>query len=143
MGRAQVITEHIRRFDPLLFCEKQRDGKLCVYRKDQRIESYDVDGNVIHFVRPAPYLVFALTDTWNLSGAPRDWGIEPILHKLKGCDLWARDIAKESMESVVKDKESKDRAVDNHIESFLKENRREFARRTNDIVTGTLNKKIN
>lgn len=143
MGRAEVITSYIKRFDPLLFCEKSGDGKLCVYRKDQRIESYDVDGTRIHFVRPAPYLVLALTSTWNLNGEPREWGIEPIMRRLKMSDTWSRDLAKESIESIERDNESKDRAIDNHIESYLKDIRKEFAGVTNDINTANVRKKLN
>jgi len=138
VGRAEVITSYIRRFDSLLFCEKSGDGKLCIYRKGQRIESYDVDGVVIHFVRPAPYLVLALTDTWNLHGKSRDWGIEPILRRLRECDLWSRDLAKESIESIEAHNASKDREVDNHIESYLKDIRKPFARATDDLVVGSL-----
>jgi hypothetical protein len=137
VGRAEVVTSYIRRFDPLLSCERSGDGKLCIYRKDQRIESYDVDGVVIHFVRPAPYLVFALTDNWNIHGNRVDWGIEPIMKRLKECDLWSRDLAKESMESIEKAKASDDRAAENHIESYLKDIRKSFARATDDIVVGS------
>jgi hypothetical protein len=142
VDRASVITSYIKRFDSLLFCEKSGDGKLCIYRKDQRIESYDVDGVVIHFVRSAPYLVLALTDTWNINGSPRDWGIEPILNRLRMSDTWSRNVAEESIKSIERHNESKDRAIDNHIESFLKDKRREFARITNDINTANLEKKF-
>lgn len=138
MGRANAVTKFLKRFDPMLFCER-REGKLCVLRKDQRIESYVVDGNLIHFVRPAPYLILALTNDWNLNGEPCDWGLEPILARIQACDLWKRDIASESLKSIEGSRASRDRAADNHIEGFLKENRREFARLTNDINTSTLN----
>jgi hypothetical protein len=142
VGRAERITSYIKRHDPLLFCEKSKDGKLCIYRKSQRIESYDIDGTIVHFVLPAPYLVLALTDTWNLSGVSKDWGIEPIMNRLRMSDLWTRDVAKESMESVEKANASKDRAIENHIESYLKDIRKDFAHVTNDIVTGSLNNKF-
>lgn len=141
--RADVITREIKKYDYLLYCEKNRDGKLCVYRKGRRIESYDLNGTTLHAVLDDPYFVIALTDTWNLNGEPRDWGIIPILGRLQMIDCWNRDLAKESVESIEKHDESKDRAIDNHIESFLKDKRREFAAITNDINTSTLNKKIN
>lgn len=122
----------------MLFCER-RDGKLCVLRKDQRIESYEFNGATIHFVRPAPYLVFALTDDWTVYGRAVDWGLEPILKKVRACDLWVRDLVSESIASMDRTKESRDRDVTNHIESYLSDNRREFARRTNDIRTANLN----
>lgn len=140
MGRAEDITSFIKRYDAKLYCEKNGEGKLCIFRMGESLESYDVDGTTYHFVRPTPYLVFALTDDWSLSGAPADWGSLPILAKLKRSDLWQRDIMRASLESGEKAKASRDREADNHIESYLSDNRREFARITNDINTSTLNK---
>ncbi len=142
MGRAEAVTSFIKRYDSKLYCEKNGEGKLCVFRTGQSIESYDVDGTSFHFVRPTPYLVIALTEDWTLNGEPRDWGTLPILAKLKRIDLWGRDLVKDSVESIEREKESNDRAVTNHIESYLSDNRREFARLTNDINTSTLNKKL-
>jgi hypothetical protein len=142
VGRAEDVTRFIKRYDPKLYCEKSREGKLCVFRKGQTIESYDVDGTIIDFVRPAPYLVFALTNDWTVNGEPCDRGLDPIYFRLQEIDVWNRDLAKESLQSIVKGKESRARAVENHIESYLLENRREFARLTNDINTSTLDKKM-
>lgn len=142
VDRARQVTEYIKQYDHKLFCAKGAEGKLCVYRKDYEVDWYEYEGHALGHVRSAPYLVFALTDDWTIHGTPVDRGLLPIYFRLQQIDLWNRDLAKESIESVEEDKRSKERAVDNHIESFLKENRREFARRTNDINTGTLNKKI-
>lgn len=140
--RATVIEREIRKYDDLLYCEKSRDGKLCIYRKGRRIESYDLDGTALHVVLDDPYLVLALTDTWNLNGEPRDWGVMPILQRLQMIDCWKRDLAKESIESVERANSSDNRAADNHIESYLKDIRKSFARATDDIVTGSLNNKF-
>lgn len=142
MGRVKQITEYVRKYDDKLFCAKNAEGKLCVYRKENVVDWYEYEGCAIGFVRPAPNLIFALTDDWTVKGKPVDRGLTPIYFRLQQIDIWKRDLAKESIDSVEKDKASIDRAVDNHIESFLIENRREFARRTNDINTSTLNKKI-
>ncbi len=139
MGRADVITDLVKRYDPLLYCES-RDGKLCIYRKSQRIESYDVNGVRIGFVRPAPFIVFALTDSWSLAGEPRDWGLLPIRERLTMIDSWHRDVAKELLDKQEARAKSKDRDLDNHIESYLKDVRKDFARATNDVNTSTLSK---
>lgn len=142
MGRAEQVTEYIRKYDDKLFCAKNAEGKLCVYRKDQVVDWYEYEERALGFVRPAPYLVFALTDDWTVCGRPVDRGLLPIYLRLRQIDLWNRDLVKDSIDSIERDKASRDRAVDNHIESFLKDNRREFARRTNDINTSILDKKI-
>lgn len=140
MDRARVVTEFLRKYDFDLYCEKSREGKLCVYRKGRSIEAYDLDGQVLLNVRSTPYLVFALTTDWSVYGDPCDWGLDPIYFRLQEIDLWKRDLAKESLQSIEKGKKSRDRAIDNHIESYLSDNRREFASLTNDINTSTLNK---
>lgn len=140
MGRAEDVTKFVRKYDPELYCEKGREGKLCVYRKGHSVESYDLNGSVIHFVRSTPYMVFALTTDWTINGEPCDRGLDPIYFHLQETDLWKRDLAKESLSSIEKGKASRDRDTQNHIESYLSENRREFARLTNDINTSTLNK---
>ena len=65
------------------------------------------------------------------------------MNRLRMSDTWSRDVARESIQSIEKFDESKERAIDNHIESFLKDSRREFASITNDINTANLDKKIN
>jgi hypothetical protein len=139
VGRADVITEFIKRHDPLLYVDR-REGKLCALRRGKRIESYDVDGVGIDFVRPAPHFVFALTENWSMDSRPVDWGLEPILQRLKDIDLWNRDLVSEQEKLYDKNKASRDRALDNHIESYLKDHRRDFARATNDVSTANMNK---
>lgn len=138
MGRAEEITGFVKRFDPELYCGRNEDGKLCVYRNGSRIESYDVGETVISFVRPAPYMVLSLTTDWGVNSPPCDRGLEPIYQRLQEIDLWNRDLVREMSEKYDKDKASRNRAVDNHIESYLTDHRRDFARATNDINTSTL-----
>lgn len=140
MGRAEDITKAIKSHDRELYCEKNREGKLCVYRKGSRIESYDVNGQVIDFVRPAPSFVFALTENWKTNSEPVEWGLVPIVERLKAIDLWNRDLAGECIKATERDIESRDRARKNSTESFLYEFRRQFARATNEVNTANLAK---
>ena len=121
MGRAERVTKAVKSYDSKLYCEKSREGKLCVYRKSSRIESYDLNGQLIHFVRPAPYFVFALTKDWRLASEPVEWGLVPIVERLRALDLWHRDLAEESLKSVEAATLSNERAARNSIEGFLHE----------------------
>lgn len=143
VGRAEVITSFVKRHDPELYCEKNGDGKLCVYRKGFKVESYDVHGTLVHFVRPAPYMVLSLTTDWGVNSEPCDRGLLPILHRLNEIDLWNRDLVKEISETYDRDAKSRERAVDNQIESYLIDHRREFASVTNDILTHSVDKTEN
>lgn len=140
MGRAERVTSVISEHDPKLYCEG-RDGKLCIFRRSQRIESYDYDGMTINFVRPAPFFIIALTDDWRMSGTPVDWGLVPIMNRLREIDLWNRDMASEIIRKEEEVSRINEKDFKNNGEAFLKDYRREFARTFNDVRTSNMSKK--
>lgn len=142
MGRAERITKTIKLHDRELYCERNEEGKLCVYRRSKRVESLRLDDeSVLHFVRPAPHFVFALTHDWRMSGEPKDWGIEPVLARIKALDLWNRDLAGDLIQDEIKERQSLERDRQNTTEAFLKDFRRQFAKTFNDVNTTNLAKK--
>lgn len=142
MGRAERVTRTIKQHDRLLYCERGREGKLCVYRKSERVESYRLDDkSVLHFVRPAPHFIFALTHNWHLSGRDVDWGIEPIMARLKAIDLWNRDLAEEIIQDEEKRLDGLARDRKNTVESFLLDYRRQFAKAFDGVNTANMDKK--
>lgn len=140
MGRAEDVTRFLRKVDSKLYCEKGREGKLCVYRKSSRIEPYDVDGVIINFVRPAPFFIFALTDNWQLSGKPTDWGLDPIYFRLQEIDSWNRNLAEELIEQEEKEARIREKDLRNENEAFAKDFRKQFARTFDDVNTSTMSK---
>lgn len=142
MGRAERITEAIKSHDGLLYCDENREGKLCVYRKSTRFETYRLDDDsILRFARPTPHFVFALTHDWRITGQMVDWGIEPICARLKAIDLWKRDLAEEIIQQEEKNIESAARDRKNTTESFLLDFRKQFAKTFDDVNTSTLVKK--
>lgn len=142
MGRAERITAEIQSQDRLLYCERDREGKLCIYRKSTRLEDYRLnDGSLLRFARPAPHFVFALTHDWKTTGEPKDWGIEPIKARLKAIDLWQRDLAEEIIQQEEKHLESVARDRRNSTESFLLDFRKQFAKTFDGINTSNMAKK--
>lgn len=139
MGRAERITEYIKRYDHELYCE-DREGKLCIYRKGSRVEYYDVEGDSYGFVRPDPHFVLALTHNWKQSGYPVEWGLHPIYERLQSSDLWKRDMVSEIEENYAKKEQSDQRKLSNDTESFLKDFRRSFAKSFDDVNTSAMDK---
>ena len=137
--RLQRLTTVVKSYDRKLYVDLIQ-GKPCVCRETVNPEVFDVDGTTVVNFNKSPYLVFPLTDNWNMTGTPVEWGIEPILARLKAMDLWNRDIAKDLIESYEKKSEEKDRDRRNNTESFLYEFRSQFAHATKDINTSTLKK---
>lgn len=140
MGRTERITKLLKTHDYKLYCEKNGEGTLCVFREGHSTESYALNNDVLTVVRPTPDFVFALTDTWKAQGRAVDWGLEPIMARIKEIDLWKRDIAAELSEQYDKNKLSKKRDFKNRAESFLFDYRSQFARTFNDVNTSTLKK---
>ncbi len=142
MTRADRITREIRRHDRLLYCEKSPQGPLAIYRKLYRYEPMEVNGVIIHYPILSPHLVFAITDTWSITGRPVEWGILPIMARIKAMDLWTNDnIVNDLIDGYKKDEESKERDQRNSIESFLLDFRRQFAKSFDQYNTGTLDKR--
>lgn len=111
-----------------------------MYRKGYRLEPYQIGDNVLVDVRSTPHFIFALTDSWKLNGIPCDYGIDPILERIKSIDSWNRLVAEDLIAGYRKDDEAKDREVDNQNEAFLKDFRREFAKATDGINTASMKK---
>jgi len=139
-GRADEITKAIRSYDPKLYCEKDRDGKLCVYRKSQRVEAYDFEGQTLLNVLPSPHFIFALTDNWKSDGRSVNWGLMPILERIKAIDLWNRDLAEECLEREEKAKVIREKDARNSMENFLYDYRGQFKSVFKDINTSSLEK---
>ncbi len=142
MERKDRITSIIKRHDRLLYCDYLPQGGLAIFRQLYRYEPMEVDGNIIHYQVSSPHLVFALTHTWSVNGRSVDWGIEPIMQKLRMSDLWrSDDIISELTRDYDKGEQSRARHTRNQIESFVKDFRPQFAKATEGINTGTLDKK--
>lgn len=100
------------------------DKKLCIFRKGMM----------------SSHFIFSLTENWSLNTEARDWGLEPIWERLNFIDSWNRDLVAQIREADEKKKKAKDRQLDNHMEAYLKEHRRDFAKATNDVLTHSLKK---
>ena len=139
-SRIRRLSFEVRKYDPALYVDWIND-RICVLRRTKRVESYEVDGETIINYADSPHFVFALTDTWQTTGNPVDWGIEPIMSRIKEHDLWnnpgqIEDLLKKTEQH----KEGLARDRHNMIESFAIDYRREFQRQHNDVNTANLKK---
>lgn len=119
------LNFHIKRMDDALVAEPNRT----------HIAIYESRKGTLHYI-------MSLTDTWTIKGKPVRWGIEPIQSRLRAIDHWNRvgmfeDINRQNEKAI----QDQDNNFSNNTESFLYEFRKEFAKATNDINTGTLDKK--
>ena len=141
-SRARQITAALKSYDYELYAKEDYNGVIRIYRKCKEMRSewisYQVPLGVI--VRN-DHLVMSLTDTWGSRGQKVDWGILPIMARIKALDLWnSRNLSNEFFEQEEKDEISRERHMRNTTESFLYEFKDQFKKATNDINTSSLNK---
>lgn len=141
--RAKRITNAIQTHDRELYAK--HDGKaIRIYRKckELRREMLKADVSVWNVVRN-DHLVMSITDTWGVTGKPVDWGIEPIMARLRALDLWNEsNLADKFFKDEEKLEKSKDREFKNTVESFLYDFKSQFQAATKDINTANMSKKI-
>lgn len=141
-AREWEMTKHLKAHDADLVCRRSGlDGPYCILQKSTTWDSYQFGAASLTYSRPTYNLVFALTDTWTKQGKPRDWGIEPVIQRIKEHRFERHaEQFQELMKADAKAKESSAREQSNKSEAFLRDFRRQFAKATNDINTSTLEK---
>jgi hypothetical protein len=134
------LNREFKWFDSDLFA-KRDNGKVQVYRKKFRFLPWEYEGQTLLYQVSTPTLVFSLTDNWSVNGEPAEWGIEPILARLRSIDLINNpELSEWLFKQYEKSEESKERDFHNFSESFAKYYRRAFANTFNEINTSTMEK---
>lgn len=110
-----------------------------IKRHVKRLETYwlDKDTKMSITVDTGEYL-FALTRDWTMSADRVDWGIEPVMAKIRDMDIHYRggvDLFDEAEKSQLKGAEAKERARKNVLEDGLREMHPIFKKNTNDVNT--------
>lgn len=140
MNRDIKITKEVRRYDRKLFAVRTCNGMLQIYREADHAAASDAD-EALSISRPHPQFILALTDTWTLKGKPVEWGMEPILAKLRDMDSWREDKILENMLKIrARNEEDELRSMKNTNRAMAADLRKDFAKATNDINTSTLSK---
>lgn len=127
-GRVRALNRHLKEYDRELYCQVTNGERVDVYRQNRDKLS-------------PPHYIFSLTENWSLKSQPAEWGIEPVIARLKAIDLWANGVTVEQLaEDDEKRKASSRRGFRNNIEAFMGEFRRTFAKATDSINTSLLPK---
>jgi len=129
------INRYLRNYDRKLYA-REFEGTIQVWRHAD-FDPY----NMVSPDNPPAHFIMALTDNFNFDGKPVDMGIEVFMNRLKNMDQWRK---RSALEEVRKNRErmeeSKLRHRRNEFQAYAADNRRLFAKATNDINTSTLEK---
>ena len=116
------LTKAVKEHDSLLYVERDNHGGMNLWRKDYRKEFFSYNGNTYSYMVSSPYFVLRLSDDWTTRGRPVEWGVEPLLHRIRSIDLWNKDSESSNVEkSQIKAMESKDREIKNMHEAMTSE----------------------
>jgi hypothetical protein len=137
-----AYTRALRVYDRDLYAGLTRDGVACVFRQVKRfVFACEWEGSSLFNLVTDKQLVFALTDTWNLSGKPRDWGVDAVVGRVRKLDAWEnKRFFEELDEENERVDERKRRHFRSEMEAFASENRTAFAKATDGILTHSLSK---
>lgn len=142
MGRVERITREVRNHDRNLFCKENVEGMLCIHRKTTAYDAYHFDGVHLVHARPSSELVIPLSDNWSIRGKPVEWGIEPILAKLRSIDLASRpEMFGDLNREYEKGFESERRDLRNKTEAFASEFHSQFKKTFSDVRVANMDKK--
>jgi hypothetical protein len=84
----------------------------------------------------------SLTRDWTANTENVDWGVEPIIQRLKDIDTWHSESVVNQLEKMHKlADESKERALQNKVEDFAHEWRPTFKKAFSDVNVSTMSKK--
>lgn len=138
--RLSRLDKELKNHDSKLFAIRLASGMIHVRRKASNVGDSDFDiesGNS----GPPSYFVCALSDNWSQLGNPVDWGIEPVLDRIKTMDLWASHHSlKDMRERREREQRDKERQNKNEIRAKALDLRKDFAKAVNDINTSSLEK---
>ena len=139
MASVSRLNSEVKKYDRELCAERDAYGRTVIRRKTVHYDRFNMDGFDLIVSRPAKHFIMALTHNWQLDGNYAEWGIEPVLNRLKAMDLWQND---KMVEQMIADQEKqgqiKEKDYKNNVESFLIDFRRQFARSFNDVNTSQM-----
>lgn len=119
------LGQQLRAFDSTLYLNRVGQDQLQLMKKS----------------KPADYYILSLTEDWSAKARSVEWGVEPIIARLREIDGHNPDSFVNKMDEMhEKEKQSKDRDLKNKTEDFAKEFRKPFAKAFEGINTSTLEK---
>lgn len=137
MANILSLNRALKRYDRSLVARKQGE-KIIVYRKSKRLEPYPECN--LFWVRDVEDYIFALTENWGLHGEAADWGIEPVMARLKSIDLAYNDVIGNLDRQYYEDERRRKKERISRKEDMLREVRPVFRDVFKDVNTASMEK---
>lgn len=133
---AKAYEKALKKYDPDLFIDRNREGVLCVFKHSKRfVPVIDTPEFKLFSLITDRQYVFAITDTWGTAGNQRDYGIDDILDHIQKIDSLANskflDEIDAQNEAVEK---TKKKDLINEMEGMLAHERKRFVKAFDEIA---------
>ena len=124
------LQHHVKEYDTKLFVRELENGMTAIYREAKNPA-----------VEP-PHFILPLTEDWSTRTKAVEWGIEPLLARLREIDGHAReDIIRVLEEQYDKKQRQKKKEIRNQAEAFFTDHRSEFKKAFADVNTSNMDMK--
>ena len=122
MRREYRLTEVVKKYDPKLFVKRGDDQKLHLIRDRIRWNTFYYNDVCYRYSQSDPFQIMSLTDDWSANGQAVDWGIEPLMARIREIDSQRSSeiIDRINLAHELRE-ESKARDFDRMTEDFTKE----------------------
>lgn len=122
MRREYRLTQIVKSYDPALFVKRGDDQTLYLIRRTKRWETIEFNGRLVMYSRPDHQMIFALTDDWTQGGRSVDWGIEPLMARVREIDSHrSSEIIDRLNEAQELREQAKETDLTNKSESFARD----------------------
>lgn len=144
---AQRLTAAVQKHDRELYVIQPKIGGLClVMRRARKLVAYAFNGGTLWVSEPNDFQVLPLTHNWQAKGRPVEWGVLPLMERLRSMDAHndSHDggvIARLEREDE-KHEEAKRRHVRSLHEAMAYEQHSVFRKAFKDINTANLRKDL-
>lgn len=143
--RTRDLTRELQSHDHDLFCKRDPEtGCRHVMRKHNVYRHLVMnDDAVLFYPVSCPQHVLSLTHNWSMNGEPVDWGLVPLMNKIRAIDTHYGSSEIDALPEMYEQAAvAKKRDFSNKTEAFLKEFRPQFAKTFGDVNTANMDKKI-
>lgn len=142
------INAALKGYDRALYAVQPKIGGLItILRRSVKLVPLALEPGVTLWASvPNDFQILPLTHDWSARGRPVEWGILPLMAKIRAMDAWndSHDggVIKRLEREEQREEESNRRSVRTLHENLAYESHRHFREAFKDINTATLNKRV-
>lgn len=139
-SRVRLVTKHLKSYDKDLFASRDNRGVIQVMRRQTIGQTYEYGGANLTVYRNQSQFIMSLTHNWLANGEPVEWGIEPLMRRIRYIDGHLHDDYDEFCEKRERQERIESQTLKNNCTALAADMRKDFNKVFGDINTSTMEK---